>query len=69
MSYSVGCRHSLVPALLWLWCRPEARAPIQPLAWEPLCAMDVALKDQKKKEIEEDTNGKTSHAHGLEEYC
>ena len=21
--------------LLWLWCRPEATAPIQPLAWEP----------------------------------
>ena len=23
------------PALLWLWCRPAATAPIQPLAWEP----------------------------------
>ena len=23
------------PALLWLWCRPAAIAPIQPLAWEP----------------------------------
>ena len=23
------------PALLWLWRRPEATAPIQPLAWEP----------------------------------
>ena len=22
-------------ALLWLWCRPAAIAPIQPLAWEP----------------------------------
>ena len=23
------------PALLWLWCRPEATAPMRPLAWEP----------------------------------
>ena len=22
-------------ALLWLWCRPAAAAPIQPIAWEP----------------------------------
>ena len=22
-------------ALLWLWCRPAAEAPIRPLAWEP----------------------------------
>ena len=22
-------------ALLWLWCRPAAAAPIQPPAWEP----------------------------------
>ena len=22
------------PALLWLWCRPAATAPIQPPAWE-----------------------------------
>ena len=25
----------LDPALLWLWCRPSATAPIGPLAWEP----------------------------------
>ena len=23
------------PALLWLWSRPVATAPIRPLAWEP----------------------------------
>ena len=23
------------PALLWLWHRPAATAPIRPLAWEP----------------------------------
>ena len=37
------------PALLWLWDRPAATAPIQPLAWEPLFAMSVALKGPKKK--------------------
>ena len=30
----VGCRHGLDPELLWLWCRPVATAPIQPLAWQ-----------------------------------
>ena len=32
------------PALLWLWCRPAATAPIRPLAWEPPYAVCVALK-------------------------
>ena len=31
-------------ALLWLWYRPAAVAPIQPLAWELPYAMVVALK-------------------------
>ena len=39
-------------ALLWLWCRPEAIAPIQPLAWEPPYAAGVALKSKKEKEKE-----------------
>ena len=34
---------------MWLWCRPVGAAPIQPLAWEPPCAMGVALKRPKKK--------------------
>ena len=29
-------------ALLWLWYRPAAAAPIQPLAWEPPCAAGAA---------------------------
>ena len=40
------------PALLWLWCRLVATAPIRPLAWEPPYAIGVALekaKRQKKK--------------------
>ena len=36
-------------ALLWLWCRPAATAPIGPLAWEPSYAMGVALKRQMRK--------------------
>ena len=39
-------RHGLDP--LWLWCRPVAVAPIQPLAWEPPCAMVAALKKKKQ---------------------
>ena len=35
-------------ALLWLWHRPAAIAPIRPLAWELLYATSVALKRQKK---------------------
>ena len=37
------------PALLWLWYRSAAIAPIQPLAWESPYAAGVALKRQKKK--------------------
>ena len=32
LSCGVGGRHGLDPVLLWLWCRPAAIAPIQPLA-------------------------------------
>ena len=34
------------PALLWLWNRLAAAAPIRPLAWEPPYAEGVALKRQ-----------------------
>ena len=50
MSCGVGHRCGSDPMLLWLWCRPAAVAPIQPLAWELLHAEGVALKRQKKKE-------------------
>ena len=36
-------------ALLWLWCRPAAVAPVRPLAWELPYAMDATLKKKKKK--------------------
>ena len=54
MSCSVGHRHGSDPTLLWLWCRPEATALIQPLAWELPYVMGAALKrqkDQKKVKI------------------
>ena len=37
------------PALLWLWCRLAVTAPIQPLAWDLLCAQIRPKKKQKKK--------------------
>ena len=55
MSHGVGHRYGSDPVLLWLWCRPVATPPIQPLAWEPPYAAGAALKrtkDKKKKEKE-----------------
>ena len=46
---SCGVDYSSDPAFLWLWCRPVATAPIEPLAWEPPCAVGVALKKRKTK--------------------
>ena len=48
MSCGVGCRHSLDPMLLWLWCRPAAAVPIQPLAWELPNAPGAALNSKSK---------------------
>ena len=52
MSCGVGRRCVSDPALLWLWYRPAATAPIRPLAREPPYAASSALekmkKDQKK---------------------
>ena len=49
MSCGVGRRHGSDPKLLWLWCRPAAVAPMQPLAWEPPYGTGAALKRQKKE--------------------
>ena len=51
MSCGIGHRRGSDLALLWLWCRPLAIAPVQPLAWEPPYVMGVALKKKKKKKI------------------
>ena len=53
MSYGVGRRHGLDPALLWLWCRPAAIALIGPLVWEPPYAAGVALKKKNQKCIKD----------------
>ena len=59
MSCGVGRRHGSDPALLWLWPRPAAIAPIQPLAWEPPYAVGAAremAKTQQKKENRQETS-------------
>ena len=44
----VGPRRGLDPALLWLWRRPAAVAPVQPLTWEVPYAASAALKTKNK---------------------
>ena len=51
MSCDMGHRRGSDPMLLWLWRRPAATAPVQPLAWELPYARGLALKDKKKKKI------------------
>ena len=38
-------------AMLWLWCRLAAAAPIWPLAWKLPYAAGAAIKKSKKKKI------------------
>ena len=49
MSCVVGRRLSLDPALLWLWHRLVAMAPIRPLAWESPYATGAALENAKRQ--------------------
>ena len=49
MSCGVDCRLGSDLTLPWLWLRLAVVALIQPLAWEPPYATDVALKKKKKK--------------------
>jgi hypothetical protein len=49
MSCGVSHRLGSDPALLWLWCRLAATAPIRPLTWEPPHAKDTALKRHTQK--------------------
>ena len=46
MSCGVGCRCPSDPALLWLWHRLAAIAPIGPLAWELLYAAGADLESK-----------------------
>ena len=54
VSCGVGHRRGsdMVFLWLWLWHRPEATAPIRPLAWEPPHAVGAALKRQKDQKRE-----------------
>ena len=56
MSCGVGRRCGWDPALLWLWHRLAATAPIRPLAWEPPYAAGAALKRQKTKRNKKQKN-------------
>ena len=50
MSCGVGHRRGSDLALLWLWQRLAATAPIRPLAWELPYAKNVALERKEGKE-------------------
>ena len=52
MSCGVGHRCSSDVALLWLWCRLAATAPIQPPDWETPYAVGMAPKRKKKRKKE-----------------
>ena len=58
MSCGIGHRLSSDPALLWLWCRLAATAPIRPLTWGPPYATGIALKSKMKKTSKKQTNKK-----------
>ena len=45
----MGHRRDSDLALLWLWCRLAAIAPIRPLTWEPPYAVGTPTKPKKKK--------------------
>ena len=61
MSGCVGHRHGSDPALLWLWWRPAATAPIQPLAWERRGCRPKKTKKQKNETNHEPVN--VTHVH------
>ena len=48
MTYDVGHRQGSDLALLWLWHKLAAVAPIRPLVWEPPYSMGAALRRPKK---------------------
>ena len=54
MNGGIGHRRGLDLTLLWLWHRPAATTPIQPLVWEPPYAAGAALKKKKKKKKKKD---------------
>ena len=61
MSCGVGYRRGLDPTLLWLRRRSGTTALIQPLAWEPPCALGVALEKTKKKKKKKFIENRHTH--------
>ena len=59
MNCGAGCRGGSDPALLWLWCRPLATAPIRPLSWEPPYAAGSGPRKSKKKK--QNNNNQKNH--------
>ena len=53
VSCGVGRRHGWDLALLWMWCRPVATVPIQPLSWESPYAMGEGLKGPKQNKTKQ----------------
>ena len=60
MSCGVGRRHGSDLALLWLWGRPVATAPIRHLAWEPPYIAGAALKKDKRQKTKKKKKKKDS---------
>ena len=56
MSCGTGRRDGSDLALLWLWRRPAAVAPIRPLAWEPPYATGAALEKAKRQKQQQQQN-------------
>ena len=56
MSCGAGRRRRSDLAWLWLWCRLEAAALIQPLAWEPPYVEGLALKSKNNNSIRSNIN-------------
>ena len=54
MSYGVGHRSGSDSKLLWLWSKPVAAAPIQPLVQKLPYAAGATLKRKEKKKKEEE---------------
>ena len=48
VGYGIGHRHSWDVALLWLWHRTTAAAPLGCLAWEPPYAGGAAVKNKNR---------------------
>ena len=62
-NWGISCRCGVDLALLWLWCRPAAAAPIWPLTWEPPYAAGAALKRQKTKKKKKRKKKKSQVVH------